>query len=171
MVELIRRVIPRDIVGGDVQKLRRMDAMVHMFYEISGTAGAFCTALGLIPYFGNNMSFIITPICFTCAAVVWFFISTLDFKRSNLDMMAGQPTYVRAVVGGFVLFFESIWTGARIIFTSRKYIWLVPGYSFALYGHRYLENGIAPAIAKRYLGNSAWSQIIVGGSNFGERKF
>ena len=33
MVELIRRVIPRDIVGGDVQKLRRMDAMVHSKYS------------------------------------------------------------------------------------------------------------------------------------------
>ena len=49
MVELIRRVIPRDIVGGNVQKLRRMDSIVHIFYEIAGTAGAFCTALGLIP--------------------------------------------------------------------------------------------------------------------------
>jgi hypothetical protein len=37
MVELIRRIIPRDIVGGDVQKLRRMDALVHIFYEIAGT--------------------------------------------------------------------------------------------------------------------------------------
>ncbi|KIX09097.1 uncharacterized protein Z518_00175 [Rhinocladiella mackenziei CBS 650.93] len=89
MVELIRRVIPRDIVGGNVQKLRRMDSLVHIFYEVSGT-GAF----------GNNYSF--------------------------------------------------------------------PGYSIALYGHRYLENGIAPAVARRYLGNSAWSQIMVGGSNFGE---
>lgn len=28
MVELIRRIIPRDIVGGNVQKLRRMDSVV-----------------------------------------------------------------------------------------------------------------------------------------------
>lgn len=28
MVELIRRVIPRDIVGGNVQKLRKMDSIV-----------------------------------------------------------------------------------------------------------------------------------------------
>lgn len=28
MVELIRRIIPRDIVGGDVQKLRKMDSIV-----------------------------------------------------------------------------------------------------------------------------------------------
>jgi len=33
---------------------------------------------------------------------------------------------------------------------------------------RFLLNGITPQIAKRYLGNSEWSQIIVGGSNFGE---
>lgn len=33
MVELIRRVIPRDIVGGNMQKLKRMDSLVHIFYE------------------------------------------------------------------------------------------------------------------------------------------
>ena len=40
--------------------------------------------------------------------------------------------------------------------------------SVALYMHRFLENSLAPAFAKRVLGISAWSQIIVGGSNFGE---
>lgn len=102
---------------------------------------------------------------------MWFFISTLDFKSQDLEALAGQPTYVKAVLIGFYLFYKSVVTGARIIFTSRKYVWLVPGYAFALYGHRYLENGIGPAIAKRYLGNSAWSQIMVGGSNFGECEF
>lgn len=29
MVELIRRIIPRDIVGGNVQKLRKMDSIVR----------------------------------------------------------------------------------------------------------------------------------------------
>jgi MFS family permease len=168
MVELIRRVIPRDIVGGDVQKLRRMDAMVHFFYEIAGTGGAFCTALALIPSLGNNMSFIITPICFTLASITWWFISHLNFQRPLSAVMSDQPMYIKAVLGGFYLFGESIWVGAKNIFTSRKFIWLIPGYSFALYGHRYLENGIAPVIARRYLGNSAWSQIMVGGSNFGE---
>jgi hypothetical protein len=45
---------------------------------------------------------------------------------------------------------------------------LFPGYALALYLHRFLENSLAPAYAKRTLGISAWSQIIVGGSNFGE---
>jgi MFS family permease len=31
MVELIRRIIPRDIVGGNIQKLRKMDSLVHIF--------------------------------------------------------------------------------------------------------------------------------------------
>jgi len=168
MVELIRRVVPRDIVGGNVQKLRRLDAMVHIFYEIAGTTGAFVTALVLIPKLGNNFSFIITPLCFTCAAIVWYFMSSLGFVAQKPDVFSAQPSYIKSVLGGFWLFFESIFTGGKLIFTNRKFIWLLPGYSIALYGHRYLENGIAPAVAKRYLGNSAWSQIMVGGSNFGE---
>ena len=79
-----------------------------------------------------------------------------------------HPSYLKSVVDGFRLFFESACTGGRIICTNRKFVWLLPGYAIALYGHRYLENGLAPAISKRYLGNSAWSQIIVGGSNVGE---
>ncbi|KAE8144747.1 hypothetical protein BDV25DRAFT_87106 [Aspergillus avenaceus] len=168
MVELMRRVIPRDIVGGNVKKLRHLDALVHIFYEVSGTSGAFCTALVLIPYFGNNYSFLITPVCFALAAVFWFLLADETFKGQNVEMPERQPPYIKAVTVGVWLFMESIWTGARIIFTSRKFIWLVPGYSIALYAHRYLENAVAPAIARRYLGNSAWSQIIVGGSNLGE---
>ena len=168
MVELIRRVIPKDIVGGNVQKLRRMDALVHIFYEVAGTAGSFTVALALIPRFGNNYSFVITPIFFTAASITWFFISNLNFKGKDTALMGDQPTYIRAVAGGFVLFYQSIAEGANIIFSSRKFIWLLPGYTVALYGHRYLENGIAPALAARVLGNSAWSQIMVGGSNFGE---
>ncbi|CAN9359570.1 unnamed protein product [Alternaria alternata] len=169
MVELIRRVIPRDLVGGHIQKLRRMDSLVHIFYEISGTAGAFCTALALIPRFGNNFSFIITPIFFAAASILWYFIQEASIPKENTSLISeSQPAYVKAVINGFYLFFESIGTGAKIIFTHRKFIWLLPGYAVALYAHRYLENAIAPAVARRYFGNSAWSQIIVGGSNFGE---
>lgn len=169
MVELIRRVIPRDIVGGSVQKLKKMDSLVHIFYEISGTAGAFVTGLVIIPQLGNNMAFIITPILFTISAIAWFFISELGFTRSKRTRHAGEKSaYWKAAFSGLYLFGESVWVGARILFTSRKFIWLVPGYAVALYAHRYLENGIAPQVARRYLGNSAWAQIMVGGSNLGE---
>jgi hypothetical protein len=125
--------------------------------------------LALIPRFGNNYSYIITPIFFACAAVVWYFITNLnyDLNKNKLEKKA-SGNYLKALGMGGWLFVMSIWTGAKIIFSSRQYIWLLPGYAFALYGHRYLENGIAPQVARRYLGNSAWSQIMVGGSNFGE---
>ncbi|KAK0615693.1 hypothetical protein B0T17DRAFT_592417 [Bombardia bombarda] len=167
MVELIRRIIPRDIVGGNVQKLRKMDSIVHIFYEITGTAGAFATALGLIPALGNNKAFLITPICFLLCAITWWFVSDLGFRREG-NVLKSQPGYVKAMLGGFYLFGESVFVGAKILFSSRKFVWLIPGYAVALYAHRYLENSIAPAVARRYLGNSAWSQIMVGGSNFGE---
>jgi hypothetical protein len=122
----------------------------------------------LIPRFGNNYSFLITPIFFTFASIAWFFIDQSSFEQREAPALVDRPTYLKSVLSGFWLFFESVYTGAHIIFTKRKFIWLLPGYAVALYGHRYLENGLAPAIAKRYLGNSAWSQIIVGGSNLGE---
>ncbi|KAK2041779.1 hypothetical protein LZ31DRAFT_625168 [Colletotrichum somersetense] len=169
MVELIRRVIPRDIVGGDVQKLRQMDSLVHIFYETAGASGAFFTALVLIPDLGNNRSFVITPVCFALAAVLWFFVVDSSYERNALARAeARKGNYFAAMGKGFLLFFESIWVGARILFTSTRFVWLVPAYGVALYAHRYLENGVAPQVARRYLGNSAWSQIMVGGSNFGE---
>lgn len=116
------------------------------------------------------MSFIITPICFMMASITWFFVSKLNFSRPAASQLSNvdHPSYFKQVFFGFILFFKSIVTGAKLIFSSRKFVWLLPGYSLALYAHRYLENGIAPIIAKRYLGNSAWSQIMVGGSNMGE---
>jgi hypothetical protein len=144
-----------------------MDSLVHIFYEIAGTSGAFTTALGLIPRFGNNFSFIITPIFFAGASIAWWFIQD-GIERSRAPILQNQPSYIKAVMAGFYLFFESCWIGGKIIFSHRKFAWLLPGYTIALYGHRYLENAIAPAVARRYLGNSAWSQIMVGGSNFGE---
>jgi MFS family permease len=174
MVELIRRVIPRDIVGGNVEKLQRMDALVHIFYEISGTSGAFATGIGLIPRLGNNYAFLITPIFFTASSIIWLFLSKSKFDEINiedeidLNQQENKTNYFKSVINRFFLFGQSIYIGGKIVFTHRKFIWLWSGYSLALYAHRYLENGIAPQIARRYLGNSEWSQIIVGGSNFGE---
>ena len=169
MVELIRRVIPRDIVGGDAEKLQRMDSLVHIFYEVSGTAGAFATALGLIPRLGNNYAFIITPICFTGCGIVWLFLSSLRSPRiDDEEIEETESNYAKIVIKKSLLFFKSVYIGGKIIFTKRQFVWLWSGYSVALYAHRYLENAIAPQVAKRYLDNSAWSQIIVGGSNLGE---
>ena len=175
MVELIRRVIPRDIVGGDVEKLQKMDALVHIFYEVSGTSGAFAAGIGLIPRLGSNYAFIITPIFFTASAIIWLFLTKSKFEQANIEddiqideEEENNKNYFKSIMKRFLLFGQSIYVGGKIVFTHRKFIWLFTGYSLALYGHRYLENGIAPQVARRYLGNSEWSQVIVGGSNFGE---
>ena len=175
MVELIRRVIPRDIVGDDAEKLQKMDAVVHVFYEIAGVSGAFTTGLGLIPRLGNNYSFIITPIMFTMAGVVWLFISSLglaaEHKLDDEILPIGpnnKSGYLKGIYRGFIDFFQSFFIGAKIILSHRKFIWIWPCYALTLYAHRYLENGIAPQIGQRYLLQSEWSQIIVGASNFGE---
>lgn len=69
---------------------------------------------------------------------------------------------------GFVNFGRAAWVGGRLVLGSRKFCWLVPGYAFALFGHRYLENNIANIFAKSVLKDSSFQQILVGGSNFGE---
>lgn len=95
----------------------------------------------------------------------------------KLDMVAPPPpprsppsrllVYFANVLG--VKYFGlAISEGARIIFSNRKFIWLPIGYSLALYGHRYLENGILPIIAEDMFHNPAYSRILVCGSNLGE---
>lgn len=114
-----------------------MDALVHICYEVSGTAGSFCTALALIPTFGNNMSFIITPFFFAAASTVWFFIEDYGFSRMKPEVRESNSTgYLTSVLQSVALFHQSVITGARILFTSRKFVWLLPGYALALYGHR-----------------------------------
>ncbi|KAH8928269.1 hypothetical protein BT69DRAFT_594705 [Atractiella rhizophila] len=171
-VELIRRIIPCDIVGGHIGKLRRMDALVHVFYEVSGTFAAFASSTA-ISHFGNNYSFFITPPCFVLAGVIWFFVShstplNAALAEEEKDDRRRRFAYFGALRQATVGFGESIWVGATLIFTKRRFIWLMPGYALALYLHRFLESTLGPAFAKRELNNSAWSQIITGGSNFGE---
>ncbi|KAF9156553.1 hypothetical protein DFQ26_009306 [Actinomortierella ambigua] len=169
MVELIRRVIPRDIVGGDVVKLKRMDGLVHVFYEIAGTSGAFFATF-LVLNLGNALAPSITPFLFIIAAITWRFIGLLDAdvqNRKNLAHLDEAP--VLSQIGhGFVHFAQSLFIGGKIVMSSRKFIWLIPGYSIPLFTHRYLESQLSPAFAKSILKEGAYSQIMVGGSNFGE---
>ncbi|KAF9971567.1 hypothetical protein BGZ73_005486 [Actinomortierella ambigua] len=169
MVELIRRVIPRDIVGGDVIKLKRMDAIVHVFYEVAGTSGAFFATF-LVLNLGSALAPSITPFLFVGAAIAWRFIGLLDADRQNRETLAhlDQAPLLSQIGHGFLHFAQSLFYGAKIVFSSRKFIWLIPGYSIPLFTHRYLESQLSPAFAKSILGQGAYSQIMVGGSNFGE---
>jgi hypothetical protein len=69
---------------------------------------------------------------------------------------------------GFVQYGRAVYIGATLVMGNRKFCWLIPGYAFALFGHRYLENNIANVFATSVLMDSSYQPIIVGGSNFGE---
>ena len=169
MVESINRIIPRDLVGGHLQKLQKMDALVHVFYALSGSLGAFLTGLLLIPRLGNNYAFLVTPILFTAAGVIWFFLNLLgQTKRAAKTTTKSKLSVPRSILRGFLSFVHSVFLGGKIICSERRFLWFLPCYALTLYAHRYLEDGIAPQLARRSLGNAAWAEIIIGGSNFGE---
>lgn len=175
-VELIRRVIPRDIVGSDVVRLKKMDSLVHVLYEVAGTAGAF-SSTALIARFGYNYSSLLTPVFFTFACLAWSFVAPVGEANKRKEAaklavleneMSAKEPLGKAILGAFKAFGKAFYYGGYLVMTDRRFIWLVPGYTLALYGHRYLENGLAPIFARSVIGRSAYSQIIVGGSNFGE---
>lgn len=153
MVELIRRIIPRDIVGGDVHsmynvsssstsqliisiflslELRKMDALVHILYEVAGTCGALLS-VKLIQIFGNNFSFLITPPLFAIAGLTWSFVDRLGHE-GNKDA-DGKTNYLRSIMIGTKAFGRSTYKGALICFSHRRFIWLLPGYSLARMCH------------------------------------
>ena len=75
IIEWIRRVISRDLLVGDhLEKLQKMDASVHIFYQLANISGIFAAGLG------NNASFLLRPILLItvwAAAIVWFVTSVL----------------------------------------------------------------------------------------------
>ncbi|KAJ3251462.1 hypothetical protein HDU77_005850 [Chytriomyces hyalinus] len=166
IIELIRRVIPRDIVGGDVGKLKKMDATVHIWYEVAGTGGAFFSAF-MIQKLGHVYAMCVVPPLFIAAAFSWYQVSSPERNLAKLKD-APKRSAAGAMAHYIAVYFSSIVTGARIIFSSRRFIWLIPGYTLGLVYHRYLENGIAPNFSKIVLGDASYAQIMNGGSNFGE---
>jgi hypothetical protein len=137
-----------------------MDAIVHVLYEIAGTTGAF-TSTALIQKFGYNYSSFMSPVLFSMAALIWRFVSNTEAElsegeASRLEQMEREDqekaqgrNYLHSIWVGFRSFGKATYFGAMLVMTRRRYAWLVVGYSAALYGHRYLENGLGPIFAKQ----------------------
>ncbi|KAF8451776.1 hypothetical protein BGX38DRAFT_1181080 [Terfezia claveryi] len=195
-VELVRKVMPRVVLGDEMEgekgeeggekksvermgnKLRRMDAMVHIFYELAGTAGAFLSAY-LSLRLGSNFAVVAVPAGWLLASVVWLGMRVMRDVEELADESGFEDrklpkdkivkrTFWGRIWRGTVSFFTTLQLGFRLIFSTPQYAWLPLGYSLSLYAHRYLENGLAPAIAKYVYNEPAYYQIIVGGSNLGE---
>ncbi|KAG5462255.1 MAG: hypothetical protein BJ554DRAFT_5444, partial [Olpidium bornovanus] len=137
MIEITRRVIPSDIVGVDEHKLKHMDSLVHICYEVAGTAGALLSAT-FISYFSYGYALSIIPVFYTAAAIVWYRIK-LD-KENDLVTVDDKLPFMQEVKSIIGAFFHSVSVGAKLVMTRRSLVWLVLAYSLPLVLHRYLEN-------------------------------
>ena len=150
------KVLPQQILGTELHRLQRLNALIHVFYELASTAGSFCTALVLIPSLGTNFAFLTTPICVLIASCAWACMVGPPASKSVLVDKEGRPEQMglKATLKRFVLVPKSFWLGAKIICSSRRFIWLLPSAGINLYGHIYIERSLVHVIARRYLGGS-----------------
>ena len=67
-LDTCRRLIPRGFLGENQQKLKKVNGFGHVFYETSGTVGAFLST-PFIFYFGPVYALIHLPPCFFIATI------------------------------------------------------------------------------------------------------
>lgn len=133
--------------------------------------GSLSTGMFFIPLLGHNRAFVVTPVCCGLCTFLFCFISKLGFERLKYKTEDGEEkrkNLLFELAEGFWIFAKSMWLGGRLIFTNRDLIWLIPCYGVGSYAHRYLDTGLLPKIAKRYLGHSSWGLIMCSGSSAGE---
>jgi hypothetical protein len=165
IVELMRRVIPVNLVGGDNQKLNSLDSIVHIFNEIFGTLAAL-TSPFWISYFGWGYSLFFLVVGFSIASLLWRAILPRDdqplLQDNESESFATKAKHLLQNVS------HNLSIGAKLVCSQRALVWLLPAYTLPLILHRYLENTIFPLYAKNVLKNSDLQAILTGGSNFGE---
>jgi hypothetical protein len=119
-----------------------IDAIVHVLYEVAGTSAAFASSAA-ITRFGNNTSYFMSPVLFTLAGVARSFITpTARFNGKPSSELAElerdgmrRGNYLKQVGTIAWDFVRSVYVGAKIIFTHRKFCWLFTAYSVELYLH------------------------------------
>ena len=164
-IELIRRVIPQKIVGGNEFKLKKLDSLVHVYFEIAGTTGAFFATYVCLTM-GKAYAPVITPILYVFAA--FCFSQIVMPKVSDIFESGTFMAIMTTMKSAFIGFGESVYKGGKLVCFDRRFIWLIWGYSLPLVMHRYIEGGVASVYSKLVLNESAYGSYINGGSNFGE---
>jgi hypothetical protein len=201
MVELIRRIIPRDIVGGDVQsmykiciscsishlihlhhslELRKMDALVHILYEVAGTCGALLS-VKLIQCLRQQLLIPHHPALVRLSWHYLVFRRPIGSRHRRRQEYRGQakirvsPFHSGRCEGLWPLDLQGwshllhpptlhlappwLFRCAYVSSSSLFPLILSSQYSNRppVYGHRYLENGFSPLIAKRVMNDSSFS--------------
>jgi hypothetical protein len=185
MLELGRRVKPPEIVATDQKKSRLADAVTHVPYEAAGTAASFTTALAFVPELGEDFAYIATPPAALLAGGMWCGLYNLHQPLEELELeqieeppehqgqspRLGKRRFLASIKECFTSLTRNLTSSLLLALRTlsrRQYIWLLPCYSLALYGHRFLPGGLGTPIAQRYLGEAIWSRFITGGNNLGE---
>ncbi|EAL73020.1 hypothetical protein DDB_G0268862 [Dictyostelium discoideum AX4] len=173
MIEVSRKLTPRQILGSDNKKLSKLNGYIHLFYEISGTGGAFLST-PLIEKLGPVFALSHQPVFFLLGAIFFFWVSQPfppTVIKTPKDVQAEKDGIIihsfKTVGSGIYHYFYSLLVGARHIL-SVKYWWIITTYVLPQVLHRLLENLLFPTFAKKVLHQGSLSGILTGGSNFGE---
>ncbi|EFC49511.1 predicted protein [Naegleria gruberi] len=182
IIEVVRKIIPASILGNsESSTLKRLNAGIHISYEIAGTIGAFLSSV-FIEQLGTIYALFHMPVCFFIGSLFFFFITLKDTERILEEDTADEddifkenvPTENRVLnilkkIGKVIKdYFYSMYIGAKIVLTNRYYIWLIPCFVIPQVLHRLIENIFLPAFSKMILKKGSYSGIMLGGSNFGE---
>lgn len=108
-----------------------MDSLVHVFYEIAGTSGAFLST-ATIKFFGYVFSTGIVGGLFFLSSMLYALINT-DLFFPTTAVVKQTSSYHNPVMGFLREWKASFVLGVKIVFSSRKYIWLLPCYVLACY--------------------------------------
>eukprot|EP01132_Coremiostelium_polycephalum_P003899 gene3899-4866_t len=172
MLEISRKLTPRQILGNDNVKLGFLNGTVHIFYEVAGTSGAFFSTF-LIKQLGPVYALSHQPFFFLISCLLFWSISQPFPPQKEVvpkTHKREQKTWKRIpkkVGTEIVGYFNTIFTGGKIIL-SPSYWWIIPTYVLPQVLHRLLENLLFPSFSKLVLKDGSLSGILTGGSNFGE---
>jgi hypothetical protein len=122
---------------------------VHISDNLAGIVGAFSSSAAILR-FGNNSSVLFCVPLLAIAAICWLFISSKKdmeskvysnkhdnyFKVRIYDVLVTDD---EVLITGTRLFGLSVWNGGKLIFTKRRFIWLLGTYTLALYAHQYVS--------------------------------
>jgi len=176
MLEISRKILPRQILGSDAVELKSLNAKVHIFYEVSGTSGALLSTL-LITYMGPIYSLFHLPPFFLLSAVLFWMTIPPPDNFMDLPELEGEKTmkqkfelkpFLQNLYFQLKTYCVNLKVGGKLVLGNRKYWWLVIVFVVPQVLHRLIENLLIPVFTKKVLNDGSLSGIIVGGSNFGE---
>jgi len=162
-LETCRRIISATIVGSNINKLKTINALIHIFNALGGTFGAFLSTffIQLLGYVYGIAPFLILHVI----AIICYMIIHIEKNTSSDD---NSFSYCHSVKIQFMEWLTSMKDAIILIFCHKKSIWLIFCYSLPLVIHRVYENIMFPFYAKYVLNDGSLTGMLLAISNVGE---